>query len=109
MQDRSTARALAWTALSGLVAFLVAWIVAGIVEPRYSPFRRGFSELAARGAAHPWIAMAGTAALALAIAVVGLALRRLLPPGRATVAVAILFAAAAVALVLTAGGLARRG
>src|SRR2546423_5989112 len=103
MKARSTVRALAWTALSAQVAFLLVWVIAGALEPGYSAFHRGFSELAARGAAHPSIAIAGTVALALAIAVLGPALRGVLPSGRSAAVAGLLFVAAGAAIALTAG------
>src|SRR5436190_4369584 len=76
MERRSTARMLAWTALFGELAFVVVWVAAG--------------------------AAAGTVTLALAIAALGPALRRVLPSGRATTVVAGLFVAAGAATALAA-------
>lgn len=84
-------------------AFVLAWALAGAAEPGYSAFRRGFSELAARDAAHGSIATFGTVALAISVAVLGPALRTVLPRGRRGDAVALAFLAAGVALAGTAG------
>jgi hypothetical protein len=80
MGGRSTARALAWTAAFGVLAFAVAWPVA-------DPGRPGYSALA----------------LALALGALGPALRPVLPARRATTAAAALFVASGAALALAAG------
>jgi hypothetical protein len=46
---------LAWFAVSAQVFFVAGWIVAGALEPRYSPVRMYVSELGRRGASHAWI------------------------------------------------------
>jgi hypothetical membrane protein len=46
---------LAWAAILAQVVFLGGWLLAGALEPRYSPARQYISELGRRGAAHPWI------------------------------------------------------
>ena len=52
---RRRVRALAWLAIAAQVAFVAGWVVAGALEPGYSPVRSYVSELGRRGAAHPWI------------------------------------------------------
>jgi hypothetical membrane protein len=66
---------LAWAAIFAQVVFLGGWILAGALEPHYSPVRQYISELGRDGAANPWIFMAfmaiwGLGWIALAIAVV---------------------------------------
>jgi hypothetical protein len=46
---------LAWAAISAQVVFLGGWVLAGALEPHYSPVRQYLHELGRRGAAHPWI------------------------------------------------------
>lgn len=46
---------LAWYAVAAQVLFVAGWILAGALEPGYSPVRMYVSELGRRGAAHPWI------------------------------------------------------
>jgi hypothetical protein len=48
-------RILASFAIAGQVFFIAGWIVAGLLEPGYSPVRSYISELGRVGAAHPWI------------------------------------------------------
>ena len=52
---RLRVRALAWLAIAAQVVFVVGWIIAGALEPHYSPVRSYVSELGRRGAANPWI------------------------------------------------------
>jgi Protein of unknown function (DUF998) len=68
-------RALAYLAILAQVLFVAGWIIAGALEPGYSPVRSYVSELGRRGAAHPWIFDvsvvawgAGFIALAIALA-----------------------------------------
>lgn len=66
---------LAWAAILAQAVFLGGWVLAGILEPHYSPVRQYISELGRRGAANPWIfitfmAIWGSGWIALAIAVV---------------------------------------
>jgi hypothetical protein len=93
---------LAWVALAGQVGFVVAWIVAGALQPRYSSLHQPVSELAARHAAYPWIVTAGIAVLGVAMAALGLALYRVLPRRPAATLTALLFAAAGGCVVVTA-------
>jgi hypothetical protein len=84
------------------LAFVVAWIVAGAIEPHYSSLHQTVSELAARHAAHRWIVTAGIAVLGVANAALGLALSRVLPRRPAATVTALLFVGAGVCIVLTA-------
>jgi hypothetical protein len=57
------------------VVFLGGWVLAGTVEPHYSPARQYISELGREGAAHPWIFLIlvgvwGLGLIALAVALV---------------------------------------
>ena len=66
---------LAWAAILAQVVFLGGWVLAGVLEPHYSPVRQYISELGRIGAANPWIfvifmAIWGIGWIALAIAVV---------------------------------------
>ena len=66
---------LAWAAILAQVVFLGGWVLAGVLEPRYSPVRQYISELGRIGAANPWIftifmAIWGFGWIALAVAVV---------------------------------------
>jgi Protein of unknown function (DUF998) len=66
---------LAWAAILAQVVFVVGWVLAGALEPRYSPVRQYISELGRHGAANPWIfitfmAIWGLGFIALALAVV---------------------------------------
>ncbi len=46
---------LAWAVILAQVVFLVGWVLAGALEPHYSPVRQYISELGRDGAANPWI------------------------------------------------------
>lgn len=100
--DRRMARRLAWLALAGQVVFVAAWVVAEALDPGYSPGKQPIDELAARFAAHPWIAIAGFVALGLSIAALGPALLAVLPRRRASRVAAVLFAVGGAAVVLHA-------
>jgi hypothetical membrane protein len=52
---RRRTRLLAWAAILAQAVFLGGWILAGALEPRYSPVRQYVSELGRNGAANPWI------------------------------------------------------
>jgi hypothetical protein len=54
---RRRVRALACLAIAAQVVFVVGWIIAGALEPGYSPVRSYVSELGRRGAAHPGYSM----------------------------------------------------
>jgi Protein of unknown function (DUF998) len=65
---------LAWAAILAQAVFVGGWVLAGALEPRYSPVRQYISELGRRGAANPWIFMLfvgiwGLGFIALAVAV----------------------------------------
>jgi uncharacterized protein DUF998 len=70
---------LAGVAILGQSIFPLAWLVAGGIDSGYSHERQYVSELAARNAAHPWIAEIGIAALAVSWIALGVALRAGLP------------------------------
>jgi hypothetical membrane protein len=57
---------LGWLAVTGPIAFTIAWIVAEVLQDGYS-FRQDYiSELAALDARHPWIMITGFCYSALA-------------------------------------------
>jgi hypothetical protein len=97
---RQTVRGLAWAAIAGQLAFVVAWVVAGALEPRYSHLREGVSALGAQDAAHPWIVNAGIVVLGLSVVALGIAVLRALPRRPAAVVALLLFAGAGVAIAL---------
>src|SRR5712691_8410032 len=76
-------RSLAWFAIAAQAVFVVAWIVAGALQPHYSGSASGVSALAAHGMRHPWIAMAAFVALGLGVAALAPGLRAVLPRRRA--------------------------
>ncbi len=66
---------LAWGVIFAQVVFLGGWVLAGALEPHYSPVRQYISELGRQGAAHPWIftifvGIWGLGFIALAVALV---------------------------------------
>jgi Protein of unknown function (DUF998) len=66
---------LAWAAILAQAVFVGGWILAGALEPRYSPTRQYISELGRHGAANPWIfaifvGIWGLGFIALAVAIV---------------------------------------
>lgn len=66
---------LAWAAILAQVVFAGGWVLAGALEPHYSPMRQYISELGRDGAAHPWIftifvVVWGLGLIALAVAIV---------------------------------------
>ena len=88
--SRSTVRALAAGAIAAQVGFVVAWIVAGALDPGYSHIEEGVSELGGRDGAHPWIVNSAIFLFGLSFVAVGVALRTVLPRRRArTVALAL--------------------
>ncbi len=65
---------LAWAAIVAQAVFVGGWILAGALEPHYSPVRQYISELGRDGAAHPWVftifvGVWGLGFIALAVAV----------------------------------------
>jgi hypothetical membrane protein len=46
---------LAWAAIFAQVVFVGGWVLAGALEPHYSPVRQFISELGRHGAKNPWI------------------------------------------------------
>lgn len=67
--------ALCGVAIGGQLAFVAAWAIAGTLEPGYSVADQTVSELAAGGAANPWILWLGLLALALSDGSTALLLR----------------------------------
>jgi hypothetical membrane protein len=66
---------LAWAAILAQVVFVGGWVLAGALEPHYSPVRQYISELGRLGAANPWIftifvGVWGLGFIALAVALV---------------------------------------
>ncbi len=66
---------LAWAVILAQAVFLGGWVLAGVLEPHYSPVRQYISELGRHGAAHPWIftvfvGIWGLGFIALAVALV---------------------------------------
>jgi hypothetical membrane protein len=66
---------LAWAAIVAQVVFVGGSVLAGALEPRYSPVRQYISELGRRGATNPWIftifmGIWGLGLIALAVAIV---------------------------------------
>jgi hypothetical membrane protein len=66
---------LAWAAILAQAVFVGGWVLAGALEPHYSPVRQFISELGRLGAAHPWIftifvGLWGLGFIALAAAIV---------------------------------------
>lgn len=87
---------LAAVAVGGQLVFVVSWLVAQALEPRYDPAAETVSGLAASNAENPWIVTVGVLAWALGTAAAGETLRRALPRRRLSwVAVAALWVAAA--------------
>ena len=95
-------RALAWFAIGAQVVFVAAWLVAGAAQPGYSPARSTISALAAEGAAHPWIVMAGLAVFGAGVLALAVAVARTLPARPATYVAVGLFAVAGLALIAAA-------
>ena len=98
--SRGTIRALAVGAIAAQVVFVVAWIVAGALDPGYSHARQGVSELGASTAAHPWIVNGAIGLLGVSFVALGLALRAVLPRRRAGTVGVLLFVAAGVTTAL---------
>ena len=72
-------RALAWAAVAGQAIFVVAWLIAGALEPGYSHLQHYVSELGADGAENPWLMNAGIVLLGLSFGALALAVRPVLP------------------------------
>jgi len=72
---RRRTRLPAWAAILAQVVFVGGWVLAGVLEPRYSPVRQYISELGRHSAANPWIftifvGIWGLGFIALAVAIV---------------------------------------
>ena len=76
LSDAARARVwvLAWYAVAAQALFVAGWILAGALEPGYSPVRMYVSELGRRGAAHPWIFDVSVALWGLGFIGLGIAL-----------------------------------
>jgi hypothetical protein len=70
--------ALAWYAVAAQALFVAGWILAGTLEPGYSPVRMYVSELGRRGASHPWIFDVAVVLWGLGFIALGVALRPVL-------------------------------
>lgn len=88
-------RLLGTVALAGPVLFTVAWLVAGTLQPDYSPRREDVSALAAMDAHLPGVMIAGFLAFGIGVLALGVGLRRTVDGGR--------WAAAASTLLMLAG------
>jgi hypothetical protein len=100
--ERPRVRLFALLALGAQPLFVAGWVVAGAAQDGYSAREQTVSELAADGAAHPWIVTAAIAVLGLGYIALALALApglRGRPWGRVAPG---LFAAAGVGTVLVA-------
>lgn len=71
---RGRVRALGWFAVAAQFFFVACWIVAGALEPGYSPVHMYVSELGRRGAANPWIFDLSTVVLGAGLMAIGLAI-----------------------------------
>jgi hypothetical membrane protein len=98
--NRSVTRTLAGATIAGQALFVAAWAVAGALEPGYSQADDTISGLAATGAAHPAIVIAGFAVLGASIVGLAIALRAVLPRRRAAAVAVGLFVAVGVGFVL---------
>ena len=81
-------RAALWCGVAGPVAFVAAWLVAGLLTPGYSPVDQPISRLAASGADTRPLTTAGFVAFGVLLPVYALALRRLLGSRGAALAAA---------------------
>jgi hypothetical protein len=87
-------------AIGAQAVFVVAWIVAGALQPHYSGSTSGVSALAAHGTRHPWMAMAAFVLLGLGVAALAPGLDAVLPRRRAAAVAVGLFALAGVGFVI---------
>lgn len=84
----TTARRLAWTAVVVQGVFVVAWVVAGALEPGYSHVEHFVSELGADGAGHPWIVNGALVLQGWALVLLAIAVRQVLPRRAAAIVAA---------------------
>ena len=77
---------LVWSAFAAQAMFVIAWLVAGALEPGYSHVDQGVSYLAADDARHPWIVAAALVMMGASFAALALGLARVLHRGAATCA-----------------------
>jgi hypothetical membrane protein len=95
---------LGWLAVTGLIAFTIAWIVAEVLQDGYSLRRDYISELAALDAQHAWIMITGFLWLGAGTVALGVGLAGALE-GRLARIGSILLALAGIGIIVT--GLAR--
>ena len=94
------ARLLAAAAVAAQAAFVLSWLVAGALEPRYSHVDSYVTELAGRFAENPWIVRAGLVVFGLSLVALAPGLLRTLPSRTARSVTAALFVLAGCALAL---------
>jgi hypothetical protein len=99
---RGRVRALACLAIAAQVVFVGGWIIAGALEPGYSPVRSYVSELGRRGAAHPWIFDVSIAVWGAGFIALGIALAAALRARRWALVAPALFVLAGVCAILDA-------
>jgi hypothetical protein len=86
-----SARQLAWFAIASQLVFIATWLVAGALEDGYSHLDHHISELAADGAANPWLMSTAIVLMGLGIAALAPALLCVLPRRPAARVAAALF------------------
>jgi hypothetical protein len=99
---RGRVRALACLAIAAQVVFVAGWIIAGALEPGYSPTRSYVSELGRRGAAHPWIFDLSVVVWGVGFIALGVALAPALRPRRWARVAPALFVFAGICAILDA-------
>jgi hypothetical protein len=93
-------RRLAWFAILGQVVFVVAWLVAGALEPDYNHARQYISELGAETAKNPWIVNTAIVLFGLTLASLGAGLWLALPRRGRRAVPALFFGVAALGFVV---------
>jgi hypothetical membrane protein len=86
-------------AVLGVIACTLAWTTASAIQPGYSSIRDDLSALAALGAAHPWITMAGEFLLGAGIVALATGLVRALSGRDAVVGCCLLLSAGVAACI----------
>jgi hypothetical protein len=95
-------RRLCWFAILGQVLFVVAWLLAGALEPGYNHARQYISELGAETADNPWIVNSALILFGLTLWALGAALWLALPRRARAAAPALLFGVAGLGFVVAA-------